>query len=95
MSDSVFSTTLEQECNDLTKSPHYAKLVSGELYRLYEEMRKDARTVHVNYLTLVNLNRFIRTLAHLLPRAIGHMVHRDFKVTLWIFNPDKFKNHLT
>ena len=95
MSDSVFLTILKQECNDRTKSLHYAKLVSGELYRLYEEMCEDARTVHVSYLTLVNLNRFILQLAHFLPRAIQYMIHRDFKVALWDFDPDRFERHLT
>ena len=94
MSDSVFLTDFEKECNDSTKSLPHAKLVSGELYRLYEEMCKDARTVRVNYLTLVNLNRFIFQLALSLPQAIAYMVHRDFKVALWNFDPDMFQKHL-
>jgi hypothetical protein len=93
-SHSVFKTMREGHTGAGTLSKDSARMLSGELHMIYEGICNDGRNVNIDFLTLLNLNRFFLRLAHFLPLVIAHIVHRDFKVVLWNYDPHKFDKHI-
>jgi hypothetical protein len=63
--------------------------LSIEIFKIYESIRVEGRSACVDYLTLLNMNRFILRVAHLLPVAIAKVTREHFQIRLWRYDFDE------
>ena len=55
-----------------------------ELFRgFYSRLREFGRNAHINYFTIVNLQRFVMVVALYLFRAVAKLVYDKFKIKIW------------
>ena len=49
----------------------------------YDRLREHGRNAHINYFSIVNLQRFVMVVALHLFRAVAKLVYDNFKIAIW------------
>jgi hypothetical protein len=85
--------THEPRLSEESQTDECIKELSSEIVGIYESVRNEGRCAYVDYLTLLNMNRFILRVAHLLPVAIAKVTREHFQIRLWRYDFDEFGDH--
>ena len=58
----------------------------------YDRLREFGRNANINYVTIVNLQRFVMAVALHLFRAVARLVYAKFKITIWGHSDRMYKD---
>ena len=74
-------------CEALQSRVGKDKRIGERLHRLFENIESYGSTAWIQYLHLINLQRFVMILAYRLCVAVSQVVFEEFGITIWRFDP--------